>query len=83
LGIILLNPVLVIAAGDIFHPVLVVEIPLHSFADAGFEGLGGFPAQFEVDLGGIDGVAAVVARAIGNISDLIGVGGAIRTRREL
>ena len=59
--IILLNPLLVIAASDIFHPILIVEIPLNGLADAGFEGLGGFPTKLSVNLGGIDGVAAGVA----------------------
>jgi hypothetical protein len=64
LGIILLHPLLVIATGDIFHPLLIVEIPLHGLADAGFEGLGGFPAEFAVDCGDIYGVAAVMAGGI-------------------
>jgi len=40
---------------------LIAEIPLHGLADAGFEGLGGFPTKLSVNLGGIDGVAAGVA----------------------
>ena len=77
-----LNPILVISAGDVFYPILVIEIPLNGFADAGFEGFSGFPAKFAVDFGGIDGVAAVVAGTVGDISDLFGVGFAIGSRRE-
>jgi hypothetical protein len=61
LGIILFNPLFVVPAGDIPHPVLIAEIPLHGLADAGFEGLGGFSTNLSDNLGGIDGVAAGVA----------------------
>ena len=44
LGVILLDPVLVIPAGDIAHPFLVVEIPLDGFADACLKGFLRFPA---------------------------------------
>ena len=70
--IILLNPIFIISASDVFYPVLVVEIPLHGFADACFECFGGFPAELVVNFCGIDGVATVVARAVGDIG--LGVG---------
>ena len=35
--VIFFNPLFVVPAGDIPHPVLVVEIPVDGFADAGFE----------------------------------------------
>ena len=34
-----------------------------------FEGLGGAPAEFAFDLAGVDGVAAVVAGAVGDVGD--------------
>ena len=51
--------------------------------DAGLEGLGGLPTEFSVDLGGIDGVATVVTRAIGDVGDLLFVALAIGAGREL
>jgi len=45
-------------------PVEVVEVPLYGFADAGFEGFFGHPAQFFLDFAGVYGVAPVVARAV-------------------
>jgi hypothetical protein len=43
-GIIFLNPLFIIPAGDIAHPFLVVEIPLDGFADACLKGFLRFPA---------------------------------------
>ena len=71
MGIILLNPILIVPACNVFYPVLVVEIPLHGFADACFECFGGVPAEFVVNFCGIDGVAAVLAEAIGDEGDLL------------
>ena len=55
-------------------PVLVFEVPLDGFAEAGLKGFAGFPAEVGADLGGIDGVAEVVAGAIGDKDDERGVG---------
>src|SRR5207244_1298588 len=41
-----------------------VEIPLYSFAQPSLKCLLGIPAEFTLDLGGINGVAPVVARAV-------------------
>jgi len=79
--ILLVDPLLVGTRGDVGHPVLIVEIPPDGLADARLEGLGGFPTQLPVDLGGVDRVAAVVPGSIGNVGDLfpvalpIGTGG--------
>ena len=51
-------------------PCLVVQIPLHGFADTGLEGFLRLPAQFLFQLTRIDGVTAVVARAILHEGDL-------------
>ena len=59
-GIILCDPIFIVSAGDIPHPVLIVEIPLDGFANTGFEGFLRLPAKFAVDFRGVDGVAAVV-----------------------
>ena len=59
------------------HPLGVVQIPLNGFADAGFERFGRLPTQFGFELAGVDGVAAVVTRAVGDVGDLCGVGAAV------
>jgi hypothetical protein len=46
-------------------PVRVVQVPLHGLADVGLEGLGRLPAKFVLDLAGVDGVAPIMARAVG------------------
>src|SRR5882672_3324832 len=46
------------------HPLLVIQIPLHGFANAFFEGVGWAPAEVALDFRGVDGVAAVVAGAV-------------------
>ena len=56
-------------------PGLVVQVPLYGFAQAGFEGFPGFPTQFFLDFAGVYGVAAVVARAILYVGDLVPVTG--------
>ena len=60
---------LVVAAGDVVQPFLVIEVPAHRLLDAFFELEARFPAQFLLELGRIDGVAGVVAKAIRHISD--------------
>ena len=67
----LIDPLFVGSGGDVLNPSLVVEVPLDGFADACIEGLGRFPAEFAVDLGRVDGVAAVVTGAISDIGNLL------------
>ena len=64
----------VVARGDAIHPVLVVEIPAHGFLDALFKLEGGFPTQFVFELRGVDGVAQVVAGAVGDVGDEVEIG---------
>ncbi len=45
-------------------PSLVVEVPANRFPNALLEFVGGGPAEFPLNLGSVDGVAAVVARAV-------------------
>jgi hypothetical protein len=81
--ILLIDPVLVGAGGYVLDPGLIIKVPLDCFADAGLEGLSGFPAEFAVDLGRVDGVAAVVTGTIGDIGDLLFVALSIRARGKL
>ena len=69
--ILLINPLLVGAGSDVSHPLLIIEVPLDGFPNAGLEGLGGFPAELAADLGCVDGVAAVVTGTISDIGDLL------------
>jgi len=65
----------VVSVEDVLPPVLVFQIPLHGFSDAGVEGFLGCPAELALDFGGVDGVALVVAGAVGDVGDEVGVAG--------
>ncbi len=60
---------LVVAAGDVVHPLLVVQVPINGQDDALLKGSFGVPAQIVLDLGGVDAVAAVVAQTVGHVLD--------------
>src|SRR5699024_1429761 len=60
---------LVAAAGDVVHPVLVGQVPVDGQDDALFKGGLGVPAQVVFGLGGVVAVAAVVAQAVGHVAD--------------
>lgn len=62
---------------------MVIKVPFDRFAEAGGVVLFWGPAELVFDLGGVDGVAQVVAGAVGDEGDLIGVGFAVSTRLEL
>src|SRR5262249_38211021 len=65
---------------DLGGPVAVGEVPVDGFLDAGGERLARGPAKLALDLRTIDCVAAVVAGAVGDVGDLIGVFFAVGTR---
>ena len=64
---------LVVAAGDVVQPFLVVEVPAHGLLDAFFELQRRFPAQLALQLTTIDGIAGIVAQAVGNVSNQVQV----------
>src|SRR3954447_26910885 len=77
-----LNPLAVLARSDFVRPCLIVEIPLNSFCQTRFERFGGLPAEFALELAGVDCVTAVVARTVLHVSDLVAVRtGRFRTER--
>ena len=80
-GIHILVVLLVGAGGDVIHPLLVVEIPAHGLFDAFLELEGGLPAQFVLELGGVDSVAQVVPGAVGHIGDEL-LAGAFRVAEQ-
>src|SRR5271154_583487 len=51
------------------HPFLLVQIPADGFTDALLELVRGCPAQFALDLGGVNGITAVVAGAVFDVGD--------------
>src|SRR5258708_24118936 len=57
------NPLPVGPGGNVLHPIVMIEIPLHGFAQPAREGLFGAPSQFALDFTRVDGVAAVAAPA--------------------
>jgi len=63
--------------GDVVGPSPIFQIPVHGLGEAGFEGFERCPAEFGLEFGAVDRVAAVVAGAVGDIGDLGGVGGSI------
>ena len=55
----------------------MIEIPAHGGLEPLLKAVAGGPAQFSCDLGRIDRVAPVVARAIAHAGDQAGVGGSL------
>ena len=62
---------LVGAVEDFLPPGFVMKVPIDGFAEAGGVVLLGRPAKFVTDLRGIDGVAEVVAGAVGDEGDQV------------
>lgn len=60
---------LVVAAGHVVEPVLVVEVPAHRLFDAFFKLQRGLPAQLVLELAAVDGIACIVTRAVGDVGN--------------
>ena len=60
---------LVVAADDAHPPVAMLEVPFDRLLDAVLELRLRLPAEFRVDLRRVDGIAAVVALAVGDVLD--------------
>ena len=58
------DPLPVGAAGDLFHPVFIFQIPFDGLAHTGLETLARLPSQFALDLARVDGIATVVAGTV-------------------
>ncbi len=52
------------------QPVLIVTIPEDRISKTGFKRMSWYPAQFSVNLGGIDCVAAIVAKPVFNVRNI-------------
>ena len=63
----------VVAAGDVVQPFLVVEVPAHRLLDAFLELQGRLPAEFLLELGGVNRVAGIVAQTVGDVGDEVHV----------
>ena len=55
------------------NPVLVIEVPLHRFTDAGLKGLFWLPTEFFANLGCVNRVTLVMAGTIFNESNLLAI----------
>ncbi len=64
---------LVVAAGDVVEPFLVVKVPAHRLLDAFLELQRRFPAEFLLELGGVNRIAGVVAQTIRHVGDEVQV----------
>ena len=71
----------IIAGGDVIQPLLVVEVPTDSLFDAFLELEGGFPSEFVLELGGVDGITKVMTGAVGDVGDEL-LAGAFRVAEE-
>ena len=60
---------LIFSRSDAVHPFLIIEIPAHSLLDAFLKLKARFPAEFCLELAAVDGVAHVVAEAVGDEGD--------------
>jgi hypothetical protein len=61
-------------------PPFVGEIPIDGARETGLEGFLRLPAEIAFDLRGVDGVAPVMARAVGDETDLVTITPAARAR---
>ncbi len=78
----LVHPTAIVTAGHGFDPVLVIEIPADGLTDTGLESFSGMPTKFVLNFRGVNGVAAVMAGAVGDKGDLFLVGFPVGARRE-
>ena len=67
----LLVVLLVVATGDVVHPLLVVEVPTDGLLDALLELKRGLPTELLLQLGGVDGIAEVVTGTVGDVGNQI------------
>ena len=81
--VLLAKPALIGTARHVLDPFLIVEIPLHCLGDTGFKGFRRFPAEFPLDLAGIDGIAAIMSGPVLHEGDLAGIGKTIGTRLQV
>src|SRR5690606_31048578 len=64
-------------------PLLVIEIPLHCFADARLKGFLRCPAKLPLNLAGVNGIAQIMAGAILHVGDQCAVRAAVWSWAEL
>lgn len=72
-AVLLAYPLAVSTTVYTIDPHFVGQIPPHGFANTGLEGFFGLPAQPTLNLSGGDGLATIVAGAVFNVSDLLGI----------
>src|SRR5208282_6480399 len=58
------DPLAVATAGDVLHPVCVLQVPVDRLADSGLKRLLWTPMQFALDSTRVHGIAAIMTIAI-------------------
>ena len=64
---------LIVTTRDILEPLFIIEIPLYCFLDAFLKLEARLPSQFSLQLGGVDGIAGIVSRSVGDEGDEVEV----------
>lgn len=64
LRVVAVEPLAILAAGDLVDPVHVFEVPLHGLAQAGLESCLWFPSEFVTDLARVERIAPVMAGTV-------------------
>ena len=82
-GVLFGGPVFVGAALHVRHPIRIRQIPGHRLAYASLKRFRRLPAQFTLDLAGVDGLAPVMAGSVLDGGDLGAVGGAVGLGAQL
>src|SRR6266487_3834343 len=73
-AVILVDPRLVGAAGDVTPPWLVVEVPLHGLLQSALETDAAAATEFGRELAGVDRIAVIVAGAVRHIGNELAAG---------
>src|SRR4029079_10450818 len=71
---------IIAASKDRLPPVAALEVPVDGPVDAFFEGHLRLPPELIADLARVDRITLVVARAVGNELDLLGIAGTVGPR---
>ncbi|KVK77358.1 hypothetical protein WS90_22390 [Burkholderia cepacia] len=77
------DPSTILAARDVLHPPLILQVPLNGLADTGIKGFSGLPAEFAFEFASVDCVTAIMARSILYIADLGRIRLAVIARLQL
>ena len=74
IGVHRLVVVLVVTAGDIIHPLLIVEIPANGLLDTFLELEAGLPTQLTLQLGAVNSISQIMTGTVGDVGNQIHIG---------